>query len=161
MGQYHMPVNLDKKEYVNPQKLGIGLKALEQLFGTFSSGDVIGVLLMTSNGRGGGDLDEEGDPNKMIGRWVGDRVVVLGDYVEDGDIPDSDIKWEEVESTFLDITDLVIPILNYHAKWEDETFSIDTKCEGWRCREKKHKCWCSLHDSSLCQEGMCRNKKKI
>ena len=30
MGQYHYTVNLDKKEYLVPHKLGDGLKLLEQ-----------------------------------------------------------------------------------------------------------------------------------
>ena len=31
MGQYWLPVNLDKREFVNPHKLGAGLKLWEQL----------------------------------------------------------------------------------------------------------------------------------
>ena len=30
MGQYHYTVNLSKKEFINPHKLGDGLKLLEQ-----------------------------------------------------------------------------------------------------------------------------------
>ena len=30
MGQYHLTVNLDKKEFLMPHKFGVGLKLLEQ-----------------------------------------------------------------------------------------------------------------------------------
>ena len=31
MGQYWIPVNLDKREYLSPHQLGTGLKLVEQL----------------------------------------------------------------------------------------------------------------------------------
>lgn len=113
MGQYHMVVNLDKREYISPHKLGCGLKLWEQL----ANGDIGGtggallVLLACSNGRGGGDFDTgenwngperefprdntHGGPMpeeypaiaaRTIGRWAGDRIAVVGDYAEDGDL---------------------------------------------------------------------------
>jgi len=36
----------------------------------------------------------------FIGRWTGDRVVVIGDYSEEGDIPNFDL------STLADFTDI-------------------------------------------------------
>lgn len=116
MGQYHMVVNLDKREFVSPHKLGCGLKLWEQL----ANGEIGGtsgallVLLACSNGRGGGDLDTGENwhgPERvimadvgpapplgadgrsyadiaasMIGRWAGDRIAVVGDYAEDSDL---------------------------------------------------------------------------
>ena len=32
MGQYHKLINLDKKEFVDPHKLGLGLKQVEHSF---------------------------------------------------------------------------------------------------------------------------------
>lgn len=54
MGQYHYIVNLDKREFINPHKLGVGLKACEQLTSPAGTAQALFVLLLCSNGRGGG-----------------------------------------------------------------------------------------------------------
>jgi hypothetical protein len=41
--------------------------------------------------RGGGDFWAE-VMKDFIGRWAGDRVVVIGDYSEQGDIPNFDLS---------------------------------------------------------------------
>jgi hypothetical protein len=114
MGQYHMVVNLTKREYINPHKLGSGLKLWEQIANGANGGTgaALLVLLAASNGRGGGDLDVEDNwhgpecefprdnaqPGPMpetyseiakrtVGRWAGDQIAVVGDYAEDGDLP--------------------------------------------------------------------------
>lgn len=110
MGQYHYPVNWDRREYIDPHRFGDGLKLLE--FGCSASGTLLGlaVLLASSNkggARGGGDLHGwHGGPgyegrenpflisgeyedllmNHVVGRWAGDRVSVLGDYHEEDEI---------------------------------------------------------------------------
>lgn len=77
MGQYHMCVNLDKREYLHPHILGSGLKLWEQLANSPGTGAALIILLAShSNGRGGGDLRE----HPMVGRWRGDRIVFVGDY---------------------------------------------------------------------------------
>jgi len=81
MGQYHILVNLDKREYVNPHMLGAGLKLWEQLM-TPQYGGALVALLAVSNGRGGGDLER----SPLVGRWGGDRIAIVGDYAEDGDL---------------------------------------------------------------------------
>lgn len=84
MGQYHLVVNLTKREFLHPHKLGAGLKLWEQV-GTHP-GTAAGLLalLACSNGRGGGDLRPD---NAVIGRWAGDRIAVVGDYAEASDLP--------------------------------------------------------------------------
>lgn len=81
MGQYYKIVNLDKKQYLHPHKFGDGLKLLE--FGSSGCGTLLGltVLLADGNNRGGGDLCSD-DP--LIGSWAGDRIVVTGDYADEG-----------------------------------------------------------------------------
>ena len=124
MGQYWKPVNLDKREFLDPHKLGCGLKLWEQI-ANFSSpgvGTALTILLaVMPQRRGGGDLQN----NPFIGRWAGDRVVLCGDYSEDDDMPTSPIpfgsvyahtyeKDEDDESDitpFVDITDDVIEII--------------------------------------------------
>ena len=81
MGQYYLTVNLDKREYLYPHKFGDGLKLLE--FGDSGGGTMTGlaILLADGNGRGGGDLDSE---NPIVGSWAGDRIVIAGDYADEG-----------------------------------------------------------------------------
>lgn len=81
MGQYYLPTNPDKKQFIHPHKFGDGLKATE--FGSSGNGTMMGlaILLADGNGRGGGDLNSD-DP--VVGSWAGDRIVIAGDYAEKG-----------------------------------------------------------------------------
>lgn len=88
MGQYHKLVNVDKKEYLDPHDIGLGAKQWEHqsearwpLYGSLS--DAMYILTMTSPNRGGGDMPF----TEISGRWAGDRVMVVGDYTEDEDLP--------------------------------------------------------------------------
>ena len=111
MGQYWTVVNLDKKEYLNQYKLGCGAKLWEQLAG-FGVGKAL--IILTANmpeTRGGGDLDLEENwhgpertfpehniipapmperyeaiAKRTIGRWAGDRIAIIGDYANKGDL---------------------------------------------------------------------------
>ena len=58
MGQYWKVVNIDKKETLNPNALGCGLKLGEQL-GTFpgTSGALLVLLSAMPESRGGGDFN--------------------------------------------------------------------------------------------------------
>jgi hypothetical protein len=100
MGQYHLIVNLDKREFIHPHILGSGLK-LQEIIGTLSGpAQALVVLLAASNGRGSGDLAE--DP--IIGRWAGDRIAIVGDYAEDTDL-DASFSAESIYSLCLDEED--------------------------------------------------------
>lgn len=81
MGQYHNAVNLDKREYLDPHAMGLGLKQWEQVSNRMALALI--AMLSCSNGRGGGDLPEVDGIN---GRWAGDRIAFVGDYTEPGDI---------------------------------------------------------------------------
>jgi hypothetical protein len=86
MGQYHLLVNSDKKEFVNPRMLDMGMKQIEHC-GFLGDLPLIQYLLTTASpGRGGGDFKLE-DNREFIGRWAGDRVFILGDYTEENDVP--------------------------------------------------------------------------
>lgn len=65
MGQYHQVVNMDKGFFYSPQSLGNGDKLLEQGM-SFNSTAALALLLA------------EG--------WNGERVFLVGDYVEENDI---------------------------------------------------------------------------
>jgi hypothetical protein len=126
MGQYDVLVNVDKKEMVVPHGLGLGLKQYEHI-GEFNGtlADAMYILMMTSPARGGGDF-----PSTNISRrWAGDRVLVLGDYTEDSDvpsIPNVGSLYAESES-YTDITDLV-------AEAFEQVFRLKFSGEGWKKR---------------------------
>jgi hypothetical protein len=112
MGQYWIPVNLDKREFVNPLKLGAGSKLREQLANHPGTGAALIVLCAAMpETRGGGDFDLDDNwhgpertfpehnisPGQMpesypevakrtVGHWAGDRIALVGDYAEDDDL---------------------------------------------------------------------------
>lgn len=108
-------MNLDKKEFFSPHTLGDGLKALEQaLSGPGGVPTALHALLTVSNGRGGGDYGTSHPLAKeVLGRWAGDRLAIVGDYSEPGDIPHS----EGIE-----------PVLYYLAGDEE---AVNSQIEYW------------------------------
>src|SRR5262249_37659918 len=58
-----------------------GLKLLE--FGCSATGALtaLAILLADGNNRGGGDLRSD---HPVIGSWAGDRIVIAGDYADEG-----------------------------------------------------------------------------
>ncbi len=129
MGQYHVLANLDKKEYVSPHVLGLGLKQLEHLSGDASIPQALYILLITSVARGGGDLNE----TKVSGKWVGDRVVVLGDYTEDSDcvsIPNFGSLYGDINAEKTEWTDISLDVREAFIALFSATYSGD----GWARR---------------------------
>ena len=45
----------------------------------------LAILLANGNNRGGGDLHSD---HPIIGSWAGDRIVIAGDYADDGKFTD-------------------------------------------------------------------------
>ena len=84
IGQYHVIVNLDKGEYLHPHRLGDGLKWGEQASSELGIMTALWGAITYPEPRGGGDPDA----HWWVGRWHGDRVVMVGDYAEDTDRPD-------------------------------------------------------------------------
>lgn len=142
MGQYWLPVNLDKKEFIHPHKLGSGLKLMEQA-GTHP-GTAIPLLLLVAAcpvPRGGGDPTIALEDEAIIGRWAGDRIALVGDYTEKDDLPaefEADKIYDrccgdeaEVEpghqspSGWTDITDEVCACM-------ERQLGIKYKGDGWR-----------------------------
>jgi hypothetical protein len=89
MGQYWKVVNLDKREFIHPHKLGSGLKLWEQIANAPGIGAALIILCAAMpEYRGGGDLKLDDDvARRTIGRWAGDRVCLVGDYAQDSDLP--------------------------------------------------------------------------
>lgn len=117
MGQYWKVVNLDRREFIHPHKVGAGLKLWEQVANHPGTGAALIILCAAQpEQRGGGDLSPCKDINEqVIGRWAGDRIALIGDYAEDCDLPDSpvpasklyDLCTEDKESGWRDISELV------------------------------------------------------
>jgi len=115
MGQYHAIYNLDKREMVQPHGLDAGAKQVEHTGYEGSLSDVLYALCAYKEARGGGDLKDDGGVFK--GRWHGDRVMVIGDYAEEGDM--SPEWWAAMcsEDFFADITPTIKPLV-------EQTFSL-------------------------------------
>ncbi len=84
MGQYHLVVNLTRKEYVDPASLGQGWKMCE-FMGDGATARLLSVLLLDTTSV----AIHDDEVTALHGRWVGDRVAVVGDYSENGDAPDA------------------------------------------------------------------------
>jgi hypothetical protein len=129
MGQYWKPINIDKKEYIHPHTLGAGLKLWEQLANHPGIGEALIILLAlpACNGRGGGDLR----PHPVIGRWAGDRVILVGDYAEPEDYEDiinlDNHLYDEChdEGSFTDISDMVAEVI-------ESELRVKYQGDGWR-----------------------------
>jgi len=93
MGQYFLLVNLDKKEYVHPHKIGCGLKLFEWCAN--KQAGVIPFLMAMCTDDGGA----------MRGRWAGDRVVLVGDY------DDSEL-YHKAKREFTEISEWLIKAYN-------------------------------------------------
>lgn len=79
MGQYFVIVNLDKKEFLDPRKIGGGLKLWEMTHNTDGALTALGYLLAQN-----GDCTD-------VGRWAGDRIVIAGDYSGSELVTDEDV----------------------------------------------------------------------
>jgi hypothetical protein len=71
MGQYYLIVNLDRKEYLDPHDFNDGAKLME--FGASANGTLSALarLLLLNK-------------TKKNRRWAGSRLVVAGDYADNG-----------------------------------------------------------------------------
>ena len=83
MGQYHVIVNLTRKEFIDPSYLEGGLKLVEICSTAFHASAALVLLLAQDNGQGGGDFNSRTRYMAEIsGRWSGDKITVAGDYGE-------------------------------------------------------------------------------
>lgn len=127
MGQYHIPVNLDKGESLNPHYLGSGLKLWEQLANNPGTNAALVILLASaSNGAGGGDLKGDSD---IIGRWRGDRIAFVGDYDDHSeyDTPFGKLSGADIydDERFTDISEKVAAVI-------EENLGGKYSGDGWR-----------------------------
>jgi hypothetical protein len=83
MGQYHHPVCIEAEEELDPAGMDSGLKEGEQGFSRPSTPNAIVAFVCAR----GGNMPADCSQSLLIGRWAGKRVLIQGDYAEDGDIP--------------------------------------------------------------------------
>ena len=155
MGQYWIPVNLDKKECIEPHKLASGLKLWEILANDHVGKALVILTAAQRENRGGGDLDIDANwhgpertfpdhnssPGPMprqypqiaketIGRWAGDRIAIVGDYAEDSDLP-AEFEASKIYGKcgeprgYRDITDDVCKVIEHELNGKFEG-------NGWR-----------------------------
>lgn len=120
MGQYYKVVNITKKQTLCPYAFGNGAKLMEFTSDGNSIMQGVGILLADGNNRGGGDLRSE---NKIIGSWAGDKIVIAGDYADQGKFTNDETKnlYHESEG-FEDISYRVIEALCEDKWWKDEYY---------------------------------------
>jgi hypothetical protein len=83
MGQYHRPVCIEAEEGLDPLAMNCGLKEGEQGFDYPGTPHAMLALVCARGGNRPADCSQ----SPVIGKWAGKRVLVQGDYAEDGDIP--------------------------------------------------------------------------
>jgi len=76
MGQYFLAVNTTKKEFLHPHKFGSGMKFQE--FTNDSMSLLAGMAHLLAQSSDGVAWD---NPD-ITGRWIGDNVLIVGDYDE-------------------------------------------------------------------------------
>lgn len=137
MGQYHILVNLTKKEFVNPHEIGNGLKILEQIGWDYSTSTALVMLLAGSckgGSRGGGDIHTG---HELVGSWAGNRVAFIGDYSERGDVPRVNAK--KIYKLCEDESDGWKNISSQVREMMADEFNIEYSGVGWLNIHEKNK----------------------
>lgn len=98
MGQYFLPVNLTKKQYLHPHYMGEGLK-----FGEFPL-TILGLTYLIRDGEGMSDV------LGITGSWAGDQIVLVGEYAEKNKYTEGSL-YQEVRDSYENISYEVLFIL--------------------------------------------------
>ena len=95
MGQYFIVANTTKKEYLHPHKFGSGLKFLEFTLDGFGVMSGLAHLIAQSS-------DGVADDCEMVtGRWIGDHIVIVGDYDNSGIFDDAMDGYEDISNAVI------------------------------------------------------------
>jgi len=93
VGQYFLIANLDRKEYLNPDGFGEDIKLMA--FGAGSGGTMAGLAILLAISDGHRVPLDGGTPHPIVGRWGGQRIVIIGDYFEPEDAPHIEVLNEQ------------------------------------------------------------------
>ncbi len=89
MGQYYHIVNLSRREFLNPHRLGDGLKLMEFASSSYGTMSALAMLIGSPVSMSFRDSENHNAAYKslwasFVGRWEGQRIVVAGDYANNG-----------------------------------------------------------------------------
>ena len=139
MGQYFIPVNYDKKQFLHPHKLGDGLKIVEFAGSTTSAALTFllaNPLSQSSDFRMPNDLQLPYDSKQLAGSWAGDRIEILGDYHDNENHPVSYSTISNEEDEWEDISILMWNIL------QDNTYNwVDNMPVPWQPPDSDRRYW--------------------
>jgi len=105
MGQYFIPVNVTKREYIHAHAFGDGLKMGEWYPGNSRTHEALKAL--------------------QTSRWKGDEIVIAGDY-------DHEEIYRQAREEFSDVSEQAKALLSGKTKRKDKVHCFDSKCEGGR-----------------------------
>jgi len=131
MGQYFKVINKTKKEILNPHTFGSGLKLWEIIN---SRGEILqGLALLLAEGHQKYDKNYQPIKSDIIGRWKGDKISIMGDYVEHEVVKDGEVKLQNFWESMYDDEGI-----SFRNGWKD--ISIETYKEllqdDWQGRRK-------------------------
>ena len=116
MGQYFIPVNLDKREFIHPHRFGDGLKFMEMCGSSSGALAALAYLLRQS--------DDPVSKHDIVGSWANCRITLVGDY-------DSSKLYETVMDEYHDVSFHV-----FEAMCDDQHMRSDLdERTKWRRRE--------------------------
>ena len=98
MGQYFIVANTTKKEFLHPHKFGEGLKFMEFTVG--DSGVMHGLAHLLAQSSAGIAIDD----SEITGRWIGDNVVIVGDYDNSGiynKALENEYEWTDISNAVI------------------------------------------------------------
>ena len=99
MGQYFMPVNTTKKEFLHPHCFGDGLKLSE--FGTNGMGTMAGLSLLLRQSSDGLKPDEF--VGGTLGSWANDQITIVGDYDDSGLYDEAYNQYKNISHSVIDL----------------------------------------------------------
>ena len=122
MGQYYKIVNLDKKEFLDPDVFGEGIKLMEFAWEGKTLRGLTFLLRKSEPYYSLGDMhfpdtckNKKDYWSKWIGRWTNNRIAIVGDYDPSGIYQ----KCNEDTQEYEDISATVIQMLKDAVEWED------------------------------------------
>jgi uncharacterized protein (DUF2249 family) len=111
MGQYFYIINLDKKEYLHPHKLGSGLKFYE-IISTHVPQTLVYLLRQSTDPGSAGPIG----PN--AGRWAGDRITVVGDYDESELFQKASDSYKDISLEIREEIENLDEIISFGPRWD-------------------------------------------
>lgn len=131
MSQWYKVVNLSKRQYINPKRMGCEHGAMYEFAMDRGLPLMQALALLLKDGAPGCDSSSNiynGNPYKaMVGSWAGDHIVFAGDYALDGYfVPEEIPKWNEINlyhaidsNMFRDITEECIILVCENANMKE------------------------------------------